>query len=102
MRIVSYQVKPVRISPTEAELRIDVTLDEVTTPDIRGRLHGPRCEGVQTIEIDYPIRAGRVWIAEPLFWTSERPYRYVGTLEVWHDGAMQDQVPIVLELRQKI
>ena len=46
--------------------------------EVSGRLMGPRCPGVSTIEIAYPLQAlapavYRVVIPEPLCWSADRP-----------------------------
>ncbi len=86
----TYSVRVHRLDPTLAELRIEFG---GLPPDVevRGRLMGPRCAGVDTIEIAYPLRAlshpvYRVLIPEPVLWAEEQPYVYEGPVEFLREG----------------
>jgi len=100
MRIVSYEITPVRAGPNGAELRVILHVEGGADGfEVRGVLHGPRCEGIQTIEIGHPIRAGIVWIAEPVSATSDRPYHYAGVAELWSGGEKSDEVAITVQFK---
>lgn len=103
-RIMDVQVTQKRWDGAEAELWITVLPEQQTpTTAIRGRLVGPRCPGVTTLEVAYPLQhlphpdpgaAGltmRVVIADPLPWEPDRPYAYEGPVELWQDGQKCDQ-----------
>ena len=92
-----------RLTPAEAEVWI-VSEVEQSTPatEIRGRLMGPRCPNITTIEIAYPLRplatqpegtsplTRRALIPEPSLWEPERPFVYRAFVELWQDGGRCD------------
>jgi hypothetical protein len=99
MSIQQLTVQQKRLSSAEAELWVVVrveAIEESTT--LRGCLVGPICPGVETVQINYPIKpikpegternvlVGRVLIPEPNFWTPEQPFAYVGHVEWWQGG----------------
>jgi hypothetical protein len=106
-RIREIQVTQRRWDAAEAELWITV-LPEQQTPatELRGRLVGPRCAGVSTVEVAYPLRPllhapkdkpgllARIVIPEPLAWRPEQPFVYEGQVELWQDGEKCDQAPL--------
>jgi hypothetical protein len=83
---------------------------DVVTPatELRGRLMGPRCPGVSTIEIAYPLRplsaegntlTARVLIPEPNLWTEATPFVYEGPVELWQDGQCCDATRVTVGLK---
>ncbi|HEX4589089.1 MAG TPA: hypothetical protein VH120_04125 [Gemmataceae bacterium] len=97
-RIRSVAVRPIRLTPTEAELAVKV---EVNAPaadaEVHGRLMGPTCKYSSTIEVAYPIRRvpeasgptsriGRVIIPEPAWWDLQSPFLYHGPVDLWEGG----------------
>src|SRR5438105_598380 len=95
-RIRSMNVEVRRLTEVEAE--IVVALEPVTlapTTELRGKLVGPRCPEVTTVEVAYPFRpvrtqaaqagtlTARIVIPEPNLWTPENPFAYDGTVELW-------------------
>jgi hypothetical protein len=95
-----------RLSAAEAEVWLLVETEHVApTTEVRGRLVGPRCPGVSTIEVAYPLRpfpqhpAGvgvpplsrRVVIPEPSLWETEQPYVYRAVVELWEEGQVCDR-----------
>jgi beta-galactosidase/beta-glucuronidase len=107
---VSAQVR--RLSAAEAEVWLLVDAEHVSpTTEVRGRLVGPRCPGVSTIEVAYPLRpfasqpAGvpplsrRVVIPEPSLWEPQQPYVYRAVVELWEDGRACDQAEFDYGLR---
>jgi hypothetical protein len=95
-------VRPIRLTPTEAELAVKIDADAATAKvEVHGRLLGPRCKYSKTIEVAYPIRrlpgeatglVGRVIIPEPSWWDPESPFLYAGPVELWVDGRTADQL----------
>lgn len=105
-------VEPIRVSHAEAVLLVHLELDgPVAAAEARGRLVGPRCPRVGTVEIAYPLRpapaAGRAVlclravIPEPNLWSPDAPFRYDGRAEIWVDGACADAKPFAVELRPR-
>src|SRR5947208_5556374 len=93
------QVTQRRWDAAEAELWITVTPEQLTpTTELRGRLVGPRCPGVSTVEVAYPLRplprsgdtpaalTARVIIPDPLAGEPNRSFYYEGPVELWQDG----------------
>ena len=102
-----------RASPLEAELWIVVEVDFVNAgTELRGRLVGPKCAGVETIQVAYPIRmiprpadqpenavVGRVVIPEPNLWTREILFFYEGVVELWQDEVKCDESALTVSLK---
>ncbi len=101
-----------RLSVELAELQIRAELPDTlgAFTELRGRLMGPRCPGVSTIEIAYAVKAtatqssnilmARVVIPEPNLWTEKKPFTYWGPVEVWHNGAMVHSQQVEVGLRK--
>src|SRR5258708_734841 len=99
-RIVSVTISQQRLSPAAAELLVAVTVEHITPETkVRGRLVGPRCPGITTLEIAYPLRLigqrdaefqFRVLVPEPNLWCAESPFEYVATVELWEDGERRE------------
>ena len=98
-----------RLSAVEAEVWLRVEAERVTaTTELRGRLHGPRCPGVTTVEVAYSLQplagsadslAARVVIPEPNLWTEKTPFTYEGTVELWEEGQCRDRTEVSLGLK---
>jgi len=104
MRIRRVTVQPVRVTTAAAELRVIVEWDgPVEGIEFRGRLVGPRCVGVSTVEVAYPLRpdgsALRVVIPEPNMWSTAAPFRYDGRVEAWVGSERVDDHTFAVELR---
>jgi len=104
MRICRVTVEPVRVTTASAELRVVVECDgPAAGAELRGRLVGPRCQGVSTVEVAYPLRqegpAFRVVIPEPNMWSAAAPFRYDGRVEVWVGNERVDDHTFAVELR---
>jgi hypothetical protein len=93
--IRSLTVEPVRVNPAEAVVAVRVELTEpAEAVEVRGRLVGPKCEGVTTVEVAYPLRPApetdgatlRAVIPEPNLWSPTAPFRYDGRVDVWAGG----------------
>jgi beta-galactosidase/beta-glucuronidase len=102
-----------RLSAAEAEVWVTVEAEEVTAGTaLRGRLVGPRCAGVSTIEVAYPLRCAprtsmdpprsllaQAIIPDPNLWTEQTPFLYEGLVELWQDGQQCDQATFSLGLK---
>src|SRR5438093_6580949 len=99
-RIDQVTIKPVRLTPTEAELAVEVAYSPAQpTCELHGRLMGPTCVYSTTVEVAYPIRRphvsddnpqkliGRVVMPEPGWWDPESPFLYTAVVELWDDGS---------------
>jgi len=108
---VSFEV--LRLDAALAELLVHADFAEDPGPDVelRGRLMGPRCPGVGTIEVAYPLRpvpsglparrSARVVIPDPNLWESDTPFVYWGPAEVWVGGAKVAEVRSEVGLRRR-
>jgi hypothetical protein len=103
-RISEVHVEIRRLDPVEAEALLLVVAEQTTpTTEVRGRVVGPRCAGVTTVEVAYPFRpsprqsadlpglAARVVIPEPSLWKPETPFVYEVVVELWQDGQRCDR-----------
>jgi hypothetical protein len=115
-RIRDVHVVNHRLDPHETDLRIHVEVDELTCrTEIKGRLMGPHCVYLSTVEIAYPMREFqrvgqtflsadppgrqeclphielRIIIPEPNWWEPKTPFLYRGPLELWQDGEICDR-----------
>jgi hypothetical protein len=102
------------LHPVQAELWVRVKVsDRSEMMEVRGRLTGPRCPGVNTVEVAYPFRllAGpqedggntltrRLVIPEPNFWTAEAPFTYEAIVELWENGQRVDERCFLYRLRR--
>src|SRR5437660_11669765 len=106
-RIRNVQITQRRWDAAEAELWVTVEPELLTpTTEVRGRLMGPRCPGITTVEVAYPLRAlqrpqpghsgvtMRVIIPDPVAGEPQRPCVHVGPVEPWQDGRHCDQVAV--------
>jgi len=111
-RIDDVTIKPVRLTPTEAELAVEVTYSAAPPAcELHGRLIGPTCAYSTTVEVAYPIRRahvsrddprkliGRVVIPEPSWWDPDSPFLYGGKVELWHDNQKTDAAQVRFGLR---
>ena len=92
-----------RLSAAEAELWVRIeAMTANSATEVRGRLTGPRCANVTTIEVAYPLQpfprhpdgwpplSRRVVIPDPSLWEQENPFTYHAILELWQDGQRCD------------
>ena len=110
-RIKSIVVRPIRLTPIEAELAIDLHCSELhATSEVRGRLMGPSCLYSTTIEIAHPVKMqsrdhgepilhGRIVIPEPAWWDAESPFLYHGPIELWEHESRVESAGLRLGLR---
>lgn len=107
IRKTTWEVR--RLSAVEAEVWLHIEVDQATPAmELRGRLHGPRCPGVTTVEVAYPLRSlaqngntftARVLIPEPNLWTERMPFVYEGTVELWEADRCHDRESVSLGLK---
>jgi hypothetical protein len=100
----TYRTRIHALDQTRADIRIvfdNLPLDI----EVRGRLMGPRCLGVSTVEVAYrliPIDGApgtyQVLIPEPNLWSPERPFRYEGPVEFWQGGEFAGVLAVSLGL----
>jgi Glycosyl hydrolases family 2 len=102
-----------QLSAAGAEVWLTAELDRVTSAtELRGALTGPRCPGVTTVEVAYPLRplprtgtepantlTMRAVIPEPNLWTPATPFVYEGRIELWQDDNRADVAPLAVGLR---
>src|SRR5437879_11187839 len=91
-----------RLDPTETVLNIALEVDNATpTTEVRGRLMGPRCAYLSTVEIAFPLREVErndayllmeIIIPEPSWWEPKSPFLYEGPLELWQDGQLCERL----------
>jgi hypothetical protein len=100
----TYRTRIDALDQTRADVRI--VIDNLP-PDVevRGRLMGPRCPGVSTVEVAYRLvhmdgapGTYQVLIPEPNLWSPERPFRYEGPVEFWQGGELAGALTISLGL----
>jgi hypothetical protein len=113
-RIKNTRVEIRRLSAAEAEVWITAELEAVTAAtELRGKLTGPRCPGVTTVEVAYPLGrlpgsveaaantlTVRALIPEPNLWTRATPFVYDCRLELWQNGVLVDQRTQTVGLKQ--
>jgi len=100
-RIRQVKTELQRLSAVEAELWILIDADGISvSTEVRGRFVGPRCPGISTIEVAYPLRpiphppqnisqlSRRVNIPDPSLWEPDRPFVYHAVIELWQDGEL--------------
>ncbi|MBM3993169.1 MAG: hypothetical protein FJ303_03290 [Planctomycetes bacterium] len=100
----TYSVHVNRLDPTLAEVHIEFA-NLPTDVEVRGRVMGPRCPGVTTIEVAYPLQmlahpVYRVLIPEPALWSADRPLVYDGPVEFLYDGKPVGKVRVAFGIKQ--
>jgi hypothetical protein len=98
-----------RLDPNETVLHLFVHVKNISpATEIRGRLMGPRCAYLSTVEIAYPLREverngsfvlTEVIIPEPSWWEPKSPLLYEGPLELWQDGQLCERNKISHAIR---
>jgi hypothetical protein len=101
----SYTVRIQRLDPTLAELHIAFK-DLPPNVEVDGRLIGPRCPGMSTVEVAYRLRPHtsgvyRVLIPEPVLWTVEWPCVYEGPAELRRNGDVLATIAISVGIRSR-
>ncbi len=97
-------VHNVSVTPMLAELRVEVSGALPADAELRGRVVGPRCPGVSTIEIAYPLRAERLRdqaavvlvgkVPEPSLWHKDTPFYYDLIVECWQLGKLLQKMKV--------
>jgi len=111
-RIREVKTEVRRLSAVEAEVWFIIEADFTSaTTELRGRLIGPRCPGISTIEVAYPLQpiphptekmtglCRRVNIPDPSLWESDKPFVYHAVIELWQDGELLETAEFDCGLR---
>lgn len=111
MKIASLSVDLVRADAAVAEFRVRAALDgRAAGARMTGRVVGPRCTDITTIEISYPLSVVGTdddmvtlsgVIPEPNLWTPAAPFVYEASVEVRIDGQFADRRSCMLAFRGK-
>jgi hypothetical protein len=111
MKIASLTTEIKRATTAVAQFLVRVVLDgPVSGCEIKGRLLGPRCPGITTIEIAYPLvpieysETTKTFIGvipEPNLWTPEARFVYELAVEVWVEGKRTDTRTSALSIRDR-
>jgi beta-galactosidase/beta-glucuronidase len=97
-----------KLSPVEAEVWLVVEAESVTPiTHVRGRVLGPHCPGISTIEVAYPLQplpndhslTRRVVIPDPNLWSPDKPFMYTAIVELWQDNRRCDERELEIGLR---
>ena len=100
----TYTVRVYRLDPMLAELHVQFH-DLPPDVEVHGRVMGPRCPGVTTVEVAYRLRPTReadtwqVLIPDPVFWSAERPMVYEGPVEFRRDGRIVGTVHVSIGIK---
>jgi beta-galactosidase/beta-glucuronidase len=106
LRNVTAQIR--KLSPVEAEIWLTIEAEAVTpTTEVRGRVLGPHCPGISTIEVSYSLKplpndpslARRVAIPDPNLWSPDKPFMYTAIVELWQDNRKCDERELEIGLR---
>jgi hypothetical protein len=108
IRTITVEIR--KLSAVEAEVWLKVLPERVSsTTEVRGKLMGPRCPGVTTVEIAYPLQRAvstdpdtmvvRALIDEPNLWSEKAPFVYEGIAELYESGELVDQRPVCVGLK---
>jgi beta-galactosidase/beta-glucuronidase len=111
MIIASMSVEMVRADTAVAQFMVRITVDgRVEGCEIKGRVVGPRCKGISTVEIAFPLviveasesnAVLRGVIPEPNLWSTEAPFLYELKVEAWQGGRQTDTRTNMLALRDR-
>jgi len=109
MKITSLTVEMVRADTSVAQFLVRLTLDgSVTDCTLQGSVVGPRCPGITTVEIAYPLvlvetneanASLKGVIPEPNLWTPEAPFVYEMTVDVRLGDRKTDMRTSIIALR---
>ncbi len=102
----AYQIRIHSLDPTLADVRIEFP-DLPADAEVRGRVMGPRCPGISTVEVAYrlgpvgpaPTTTYQILIPEPSFWSAEAPFVYEGSVEFWMAGKREGRKMLSLGLK---
>jgi beta-galactosidase/beta-glucuronidase len=111
MKIVSLKFEVIRATPAVAEFTVRVEHNGlVRTGEFAGRAMGPRCEGISTLEVAYPLTTQetndeavtlRCSIPEPNLWTRESPFAYEVFIELRLNGEMVESRSRTIAFRNR-
>ncbi len=110
MKIASLDFEIIRATPAIAEFLVRVHLDDPRREcEVTGRVVGPHCPGISTVEVAYPMTvlnrsvssaSLRCVIPEPNLWKPDAPFAYAVSVEVRVNGEVTDTRDSVLALRR--
>ena len=111
MKIVSLNFEVIRATPAVAEFVVRIELDSPAVGyEVKGRAIGPRCEGISTVEVVYPMTVAiasdttvalRCGIPEPNLWRPEARFTYAVSVELRLNGEQIDARGGVVALRTR-
>ncbi len=99
MKVLNWRIELVRVDSAMAEFLVRLEL-EGDAERVRGTAVGPRCAGVSTVEVAYPLvlvekdqtsATLRGVIPEPNLWAPEQPFVYVVSVEVAGGGGSDER-----------
>jgi hypothetical protein len=101
MKIAELKFENVQSTPAVAEFVVRVRLEGPAAGCVVGGVvTGPKCPGVTTVELSYPMAVGavsdttvslRCVIPEPNLWTADAPFTYGWSITVEVGGELTDQ-----------
>src|SRR5215475_14439755 len=97
------------LDPVRAELVFSFDPESLDADvEIRGRVIGPRCAGVSTVEVAYSARpvagqvaAFQVTIPEPSLWEPQCPFTYEAVFDLWKSGSLIGKTRFTIGLRKR-
>ncbi|HEV3385118.1 MAG TPA: hypothetical protein VG097_09890 [Gemmata sp.] len=111
MKIASMTVEMQRADTAVAQFLVRIAVDgRVEGCEMKGRVVGPRCEGISTVETALPLvlveasektATLKGVIPEPNLWSTEAPFLYELKVEVWQGGRQTDTRTNMLALRER-
>jgi len=111
MKIAGQTFGIIRATSAVAEFLVHVQIGGPASGcTVTGRAVGPRCEGVSTVEVAYPLRvlemrdttvSLRCVIPEPNLWKPETPFTYAVSVELRANGVVVDSRISTLALKNR-
>ena len=109
MKIASLTIELIRADSAAAQFLVRVALDgPVAGCEVKGRVVGPLCKEITTVEIAYPLVLTEVSdkiatlkgvIPEPNLWSREAPFVYAVSVDVLVEGRQTSTQKSMLALR---
>lgn len=111
MTIASLNFEVIRATPAVAEFLVHVELTGLSGEcEVSGRVVGPKCAGISTVEVAYPLtrmaRNDRVVslrcaIPEPNLWAPESRFTYEVSIALHVNGDLVDSRTSEIALRSR-
>ena len=94
----TYTVRVHRLDPTLAIMHVEFA-DLPYDVEVTGRVMGPRCKDVSTVEIAYLLRrlkdsVYQILIPDPSYWSAQRPFVYEGPLQFRRGGQVVGEINV--------